>query len=617
VKIPPAAVVLIALVANSVATGTIPSQSLKGKTDEELLNLVCRGRNDTQKKQATDFPFSIDQAAMDRLWEMLPRDAALAFASEYVQKEAKGRVKFTIEIDPSQKPPPSGEIGIRWISGNYYAMPEHGAIVLYYDRPRSRLSISDFQILSRPSERELEEALNQTDEHDVPVPVAQQAYEILWWLNHVHPVGYRVGGSSFSSVDDLCDAFWMNPGGPYFSRTFLGIPNAEDLNNEEFSSFPAFAETLLRQIIEKQGIKRKDPLPTVGHFVDINADAAFLRLHATPASEDSAVVKRWVDQMLSILRKPERYKMYLDVLYDLVPTEDPLKYKDPDIDRALLDLIHRSESAAAVHDKAAHDAEAQQKKILNEIEQGKPDIDQSKRRALSKEHIDESSAARSIRGDAQIAAEMLGYRDQLKIFPELMKRAEQFQPGEFEFDQSNSLIGAAALAGNHPNLRPQLIQYLRTQLTNIRLSHFSPRQLFECAWRADLRELAPDLQKLATESPAENEQSLVYAKPGSDVNCKFHAARAILTAWRETDRLTKIKLDALISGDIPRGGPIPNFMRAEFDALSANERLTFRSFITWLRKVDAPFSKENLEDVFTPHTPRKKEDMGLRQYLYD
>ena len=50
--------------------------------------------------------------------------AAVAFVSDYVSKEAKG---LTFKIDNRDAHPPKrGEIGIRWISGNYYAAPEQG-----------------------------------------------------------------------------------------------------------------------------------------------------------------------------------------------------------------------------------------------------------------------------------------------------------------------------------------------------------------------------------------------------------------------------------------------------------------------------------------------------------
>jgi hypothetical protein len=595
------------------------TQSLKGKTDEELLHLVTGGRNDTQKKTIDGIRGDlVSSSPLDRLWEMPSRQAALALASEYVEKEAKGRVKFTIEGNANTKPPTSGEIGIRWVSGNYYVLPERGMTILHYDRLHSRLSISAVQILGPVPRRELEESLSRTDDYDVPVPVAQQGYEILWWLNRIRPVSDRVGGSGGASTDDASDAFWMNPNGPYFGRGLLGSPNAEDLGNEEFSSLPAFAYAVIGRVIERQGIKLRRPLPTIGRYVEANADATFLRLHPAPESDEKSIVRHWIEQMIGILRKPDRFKMYNDVLCALVPTSEPLRYKDPAIDRALLDLLREADPAAALHDQAAKAVKAQQQKIWDDTAQGNTNIDSARQRELSNQYVGEKSAALCIRMAAETAGEMLGFRDQASVFSALMERAKRPKHEDDGFIDSYSLTGAAALAGKYPKLRPPLISYLRTQLVDIRKSQVNAQQFFDCIWRADVRDLTPDLEKVATSSPEENEDGAMYTRPAPpEGNGKFHAARAILIAWRETDPLTKIKLDALINGYISRGGPISDLLRTEFGTLSADEQLAFRNFITWMRTVDVSLSLECLEDVFTPHTPRPREERNLRQFWYE
>ncbi len=74
--------------------------------------------------------------------------------------------------------------------------------------------------------------------------------------------------------------------------------------------------------------------------------------------------------------------------------------------------------------------------------------------------------------------------------------------------------------------------------------------------------------------------------------------------WRETDPLTKTKLDALLTGTIAGGSYIPEVLRKEFAELPAADQLAFRQFITWMRTVDIGFSRYYLENAFTPHTPR-------------
>ena len=211
--------------------------SLKVKSNEELLALVIGHKKTRTEDCAQD---QVQPSPLDRLWETPPRESALALASEYLEKEVKDRAKFIISENGNLKPPSHGEIGFRWISGNYYAPPERGMIVLLYDGGNSKIRLSDFQVLGPVTGDELERAYSQTDEHPLRAAVAQQTYDILWWLTRVERVGERMGGTSFSSTDDWGD-FWIKPNGPSFNQVPLGSPNGEDLNDEQFSSLPAIA----------------------------------------------------------------------------------------------------------------------------------------------------------------------------------------------------------------------------------------------------------------------------------------------------------------------------------------------------------------------------------------
>jgi hypothetical protein len=554
----------------------------------------------------------VHPSPLDRLWEMPPREAALALALEYLEKEAKGGAKFVISGNVNLKPASQGEIGFRWISGNYYARPERGMIVLVYEGGNSKIRLSNFQILGPVPEEELERAYSQTDEHPLRAAVAQQTYDILWWLTQVRRVGERIGGSSFTSTDDWGD-FWIKPNGPSFNQVLLGSPNGEDLNDEQFSSLPAIAYQLIQRLIEREGIRPRRPLPTIGHHVDPNPDAEFLRLQPKPDSDDAAAVARWAEQMSAILRNSARYEMYNDVLYTLVPTPDPSRYKAPQINRTLFDLMRRGDNERAVHEKAARDAETEQQKLLSDLAQTRGGKSEEKHRVLSKLVVHEQSAALTVYLAQDTAGEMLGLRDAVSAFAELLDRAQRPRPkGEgYGFPSSGYLSGAAAIVGKHPGMRAPLLQCVRKQLANIRQSQVTPEQLFDVIWRADLCELTPELRKLATTSPDENEDPSISMSPAPTGNGKFHAARVILLAWRESDRLTKTKLDAMLNGYVGRSNAIPEVLRSEFDALPPAEQLTFRNFVTWIRSVEVPWSRRVLEDVFTPHTPRP--DLSLER----
>src|SRR5439155_18217082 len=103
--------------------------------------------------------------------------------------------------------------------------------------------------------------------------------------------------------------------------------------------------------------------------------------------------------------------------------------------------------------------------------------------------------------------------------------------------------------------------------------HFTGN-LFDSVWRGDFHELTPVLQSMATESPdeVEDERGSSWTDPPHPVVGRFHDARRILIAWRESNALTKLKLDAIIeasSGYIEAPGEP---LRRQFAALPDAER---------------------------------------------
>ena len=114
---------------------------------------------------------------------MDPRDAAVAFAADHIDKDL-GSFSFKID-DRNAKPPTAGEIGLRWESGNYWAPPAEGLTILNYDGHNSKLLLSEVEIVGRPSSEEIKTAVMKTDSYPVSRLVAKQTYEIIWWLRHV------------------------------------------------------------------------------------------------------------------------------------------------------------------------------------------------------------------------------------------------------------------------------------------------------------------------------------------------------------------------------------------------------------------------------------------------
>jgi hypothetical protein len=150
--------------------------------------------------------------------------------------------------------------------------------------------------------------------------------------------------------------------------------------------------------------------------------------------------------------------------------------------------------------------------------------------------------------------------------------------------------------GRHPDLRPKLVEYLRPQIAN--KTPGWPNDALEIIWRSDLREFTPWLEELANTTPPAGQNDTEKSESTT------RDARTVLLAWRESDALTKTKLDIMLTGSIGRGASIPEVLRTEFEALSGENKMAIRNFVTWMRTIDVSWSRRYIENIFTPHTPR-------------
>ncbi len=586
---------ILAIIAASTSLNFVLGQSptapstLKGKTDAELAQLITGNTKPLVEKSKPEYDeHRVAPSPLDPLWEMDPRDAAIAFASQQIDEHARP-LELRID-DRDAKPPASGEVGLRWIGGNNYAPRAEGVTILKYDGYRSELILSEVEIEGRPSKEEIEEAVMKTDSHPVRRLVAQQTYEILWWLRHVRPVkptnSFSTGTSG--SNDDF-GRFWMKPDGPVIEETIISEPCGECIAQGDGTSYQSFADALLRRLAERSGIKRRYPVPKVGKHFDPDEDARFLD-NPPPERTDAEAVKRWIERLVEILRNPERQYLHSDVMDMLVPISDPLRYPDERINEALLDVLHRGREAAANF-----------KPDETRYPEFDPDQDEetaNRREAEYKLKRDqawkEQSRIRELRSNADSAAEKLGVHDAVSSLPELLKLASQTP--EEPFSRNTALIGAAAVVGRHPTLRSGLVDQLKAKLEAMNGNETLDFVIINCVWRADLRELTPQLERLFSVPPPPDAKNPTWRVA--------HAAGSVLMTWRETDPLTKTKLDALLTGTIAGGSYIPEVLRKEFAELPAADQLAFRQFITWMRTVDIGFSRYYLENTFTPHTPR-------------
>jgi hypothetical protein len=191
------------------------------------------------------------------------------------------------------------------------------------------------------------------------------------------------------------------------------------------------------------------------------------------------------------------------------------------------------------------------------------------------------------------AAEKLGFHAAASTFAELMRLSKDRNDDLGDFDRP--LIAAASIAGKYPQFRPEFAELLRQRLAAEQPSTRGSPTL-QAIWRADLRELTPELERLAA-------AALPPPNPNDVRPSAAHKARAIRTAWQETDALTKTKIDVVLTGYIGDANAIPEVIRQEFKALSEADKLSVRNFVTWMRSVDVGWSRHYLELTFIPHTP--------------
>lgn len=168
--------------------------------------------------------------------------------------------------------------------------------------------------------------------------------------------------------------------------------------------------------------------------------------------------------------------------------------------------------------------------------------------------------------------------------------AEQLQTTQDKGNYDRVLESLAYLAQRDPaRFRPRLVEIIRPHLSH---TNKSVPSLIWIIWSADLRELEPELRRLATNDPTAFEDYKAHASGGaaSAVTGRFHLARKILQLWSETDALTRAKLLVTFTATEAEGffrNPQPERvarMNAEMNRtageLSPDARNTLRIFIT-------------------------------------
>lgn len=520
-------------------------ESLKGKSNDELVHLLIGGKSARKLEAEERRANEVETHLPDHFWEMPPKDAALALVQANCNLKVKARSKISVKSDRS--PPPKGDIQLRWRSSTC-SFPHEGLFSLRLNGGTSTFTFSNVDLSGPVKRLQVENAVQKTTRVDISAESAQRLYEIIWWLGRVRmdpieqPTTDEVvfSGEFITSTADGHGEFSVQPEGPRkVEVTLCAWPLSERYRETfDFDIYASFADFIMREALKGHGVDLEKPTAVLGANTYSSADDKFMQTTKPPPPNDPAAAK-WIDRMLQIL-KNDRY-----AIWDLVSFEEPLRYPDQRIDEALFQILRTGLSPRALNGKAGEAAF----------------------------------------GDAARAAEALARRKRPDAFPVTMQLLSAGNDDR-RYAKNDLLEAATLLASTKPEYRQMLIEYLTMQLNELAKSPHFASVLFDSVWRGNFREMTPLMEKMAAASPDEVEDvhGPSWIEPPPPIVGRFHGARRVLIAWRESDVLTKLKLDSIIVASTAFSGGPAEFMRLEFAALSEDQRRTFREFVQWLDK---------------------------------
>jgi len=142
------------------------------------------------------------------------------------------------------------------------------------------------------------------------------------------------------------------------------------------------------------------------------------------------------------------------------------------------------------------------------------------------------------------AARALAHRGRTDAFDALLRAWRASEERSWGSTSGNDVLGALVTLAQQGGAeqRQQLAEALRAHL---RQTHGLLTDIILAIWALDLRELAPDLTRVATSSPDDVEGDQVNtwrSGPAEPVVDRFHLARKVLAVWNEEDAFTRARL---------------------------------------------------------------------------
>ena len=135
------------------------------------------------------------------------------------------------------------------------------------------------------------------------------------------------------------------------------------------------------------------------------------------------------------------------------------------------------------------------------------------------------------------ACESLALRGRAERFDDI---ARLLDDGNLTYCSDRILSSLTRLASG-PDLRARMVQILRP---NLRQTGLDIAAVIECVYALDLRELRPDLERIATAGPADcgGQENVGSTGKVAPITERYHLARKAVAAWNEVDPLARAKL---------------------------------------------------------------------------
>ena len=233
------------------------SESLKGKSDEELVRLLIGGKSARKLEAEEQRANEVKTHFPDHFWEMPPKDAALALVQDNCNLKKKTQLRISVRDDKG-RPPDKGAVQLR-LESAYYNIPREALLNLESEGRTSTLRFSNVELQGPVRRSRVEAAIRRTTRCGLPAEEARRLYEIIWWLGRIQFVRPEREADADEATTERIIAthsvrgkLSVEPGGPQKREFTLCWASLSECYYETFDDdlYAGFVHFILREDAE-------------------------------------------------------------------------------------------------------------------------------------------------------------------------------------------------------------------------------------------------------------------------------------------------------------------------------------------------------------------------------